>query len=513
MRTRRLVKDTITYSAAQDREDNVLHQLQYYDAQLLFFSRLNENTDWMRRVVTHHLQLGPFNRCHVANAEDWIYGSFNVCVPVMIDGWNQRKQPGHRVLLRFPLPYRVGEEHRPGNGDEKIRCEAGTYAWVQENCPDVPIPRLYGFALSTGESFTQIDHLPILARCLRKLRRRCLSFLGLKEPSCYVPDQITASPHVVGAGYLLIENIKKSQGTMLSDIWPESHSDMKLRANFFRSLSRILLSISRIPLPRIGSFIIDNNGYLLLNNRPLSMEIQMMENEGIFNDISRDFTYTTVESYTADILSIHDNRLRSQLNAVNDVSDCTIQMATLTAMRAVLPAFFSRELRRGPFIFSLTDLHQSNIFVDNNWNITCLIDLEWACSRQIEMVEPPYWLTGKGVDQIDVDEYDISRKELMSILETEEAASTDRKILRLSEVLARTWATGTFWVILALSSPSGLFTIFAKDIYLLFSCEGSPDDGALPFFWTKNVPQFVNCKVSEKAEYDRNLQLVFEDLA
>lgn len=48
----------------------------------------------------------------------------------------------------------------------------------------------------------------------------------------------------------------------------------------------------------------------------------------------------------------------------------------------------------------LTDLHQSNIFVDDNWRITYLVDLEWAYSRPVEIAEPLYWLTNKGVDKI-----------------------------------------------------------------------------------------------------------------
>lgn len=32
-----------------------------------------------------------------------------------------------------------------------------------------------------------------------------------------------------------------------------------------------------------------------------------------------------------------------------------------------------------------------------DWRVTCLVDLEWACSRPIEMVEPPYWLTNKRI--------------------------------------------------------------------------------------------------------------------
>lgn len=54
-------------------------------------------------------------------------------------------------MIRFPLPYRVGELVCPGNSDEKINCEAATYAWIQENCPFSSKPQLYGFGLSTNQ--------------------------------------------------------------------------------------------------------------------------------------------------------------------------------------------------------------------------------------------------------------------------------------------------------------------------------------------------------------------------
>ncbi|KAL2830854.1 hypothetical protein BDW59DRAFT_177581 [Aspergillus cavernicola] len=122
------LKNPITYSVAKEREDNVLHQLQYYDARESFFSHLNENTDWIQRVITLHLHLGPLDRCHVAEMKEWISGSFNVCIPVIINCWIW-----------------------PGNGDEKVLCEAGAYAWLQEHCPDVPIPyRLFGQGTATS---------------------------------------------------------------------------------------------------------------------------------------------------------------------------------------------------------------------------------------------------------------------------------------------------------------------------------------------------------------------------
>lgn len=151
-KTRQLLRQEITYSFAKNEEVNILHRLEYQDHQHNFFSHLLNNRDWIKAVVAHHLRLQSTDACHVADIADWLYGSFNVCIPVTIHNWKEKVQSGNRVLVRFPLPYRVGDAFHPGNGDEKIRCEAGTYAWLQENCPDVPIPRLYGFATSSGET-------------------------------------------------------------------------------------------------------------------------------------------------------------------------------------------------------------------------------------------------------------------------------------------------------------------------------------------------------------------------
>lgn len=305
---------------------------------------------------------------------------------------------------------------------------------------------------------------------------------------------------------------------MLSNTWSEKQHDDELRRNFFRDYSRILLSISRTPLPRIGSFIINREGFLTLSNRPLSMELQELENEKIPTDLPRDYTYSSVESYVTDILGIHDSRLRNQPNAVNNIQDCVYQMSALAAMRTITPMFFHRSMRRGPFVFTLTDLHQSNIFVDDKWRITCLVDLEWACSRPIQMVEPPYWLTNKGVDEIDVEEFDTLRKEIMSIMrgvETEKSSSVlskdvGGKLLLLSEVMEQAWATGTFWYSLALSSPTGLFRLFYEHLQPLLSKHRSDEIGEImPFYWVKDVGRFVVTKLADKTRYDSELQQAF----
>lgn len=146
---RRLLEKDITLSQAKTDETNVLHKLTYWDQRLAFFAHLYKHRPVLQETVAHHLRL-PANVCRVAELCEWLHSSFNVCVPVTIDYHN--KQPPMQVLIRLPLPYRVGEKSQPGNADEKLRCEAGADVWLQENCPNVPIPRLYGFGLSTGQA-------------------------------------------------------------------------------------------------------------------------------------------------------------------------------------------------------------------------------------------------------------------------------------------------------------------------------------------------------------------------
>ena len=160
LKPRHLLRGEITYSVAKEEDANILHELGYRDKKIKYFTHLYRNRKVIERTVAHHLGLTSADRCHLVDVEDWIDGSFNVCIRVDID--DRDRGSGKRLMIRFPLPYRIGENPHPGNADEKIRCEVGTYAWLQENCPNVPIPQLYGFGLSTGQ--TVCMHLTIFQR-------------------------------------------------------------------------------------------------------------------------------------------------------------------------------------------------------------------------------------------------------------------------------------------------------------------------------------------------------------
>ncbi|KAL4941962.1 hypothetical protein BDV06DRAFT_235695 [Aspergillus oleicola] len=493
--TRRLLHGEITYSAAKELETN----------QDKYLQGLLQKSHVIEAVVAHHLNLGS-TRYHVSDPREWLSGTFNVCIPIYVD-----KKQVPSFLLRLPLPHRVGENVRTGNADEKILCEVGTYSWLQHNCPEVPIPRLHAYGLSTGQMFTALNNLPFMTRLVESFRRHVLKFLGYPVPSEYVVQKSTLRESL-GIGYLLIEYIDTSRGKMLSESWDQGRHNPQLRANLFRSLSDIMLAVARTPLPKIGSFVVDEKGFLKLRNRPLTLEIQGLENEHIPVDIPREFTYSTVDAYINDILTFHESRLHHQPNAVNDVQDSLFQMAALTVMRAVRHQFFRPDLRRGPFFMSFTDLHQSNILVDDKWNITCLVDLEWTCSRPAEMIHPPYWLTNQSVDGISLGEYEYLHKEFMRTF-AEQMLEHHQSSGQLYSILQEGWNKGTFWYALALDSPTGLFRIFYDHIQPRFSRDHINDAAFFRItmeYWTTNAAKFIQQKVKDKEKYDHHLLKAFE---
>lgn len=150
VRTRKLKRGEVTYSWAAEQEDNILIALDDREKTSYQFDYLWNRSFLVERAAAHHLGISP-TECKVEEFKNWMSGSYNVCIPILINGYR-------KVLMRFPILHRVGESFRPGNSDEKIQCEAGAYAWLNENCPSVPIPKLYGFALAAGETVRFMAH-------------------------------------------------------------------------------------------------------------------------------------------------------------------------------------------------------------------------------------------------------------------------------------------------------------------------------------------------------------------
>lgn len=164
---------------------------------------------------------------------------------------------------------------------------------------------------------------------------------------------------------------------MLSVIQPSIMSDPEKTRNLFRGLSQISLSLARFPQPRIGSYRFDDDSATIsLSNRPWTSEMAILENDGAPRTMARDETYTCVEPYISDMITFHDKRFLEDPTAAFHELDCQKQMFTKSFLRAVAHHFLCQERRYGPFVLQFTDLHQSNIFVDEDGNVTAILDLE-----------------------------------------------------------------------------------------------------------------------------------------
>lgn len=154
LKPRQLLRGEITYAAAKEQDANILYQLGYKDQRVRFFTHLYRNRRRIKTLIARHLGLAFADECRVVDVDDWIHGSFNVCIRV--DILDPKGDVRRQIMIRFPLPYRIGENCYRGNADEKVRCEVGTYVWLKENCPTVTIPHLYGFGLSSGKAVCPI---------------------------------------------------------------------------------------------------------------------------------------------------------------------------------------------------------------------------------------------------------------------------------------------------------------------------------------------------------------------
>jgi hypothetical protein len=128
----------------------------------------------------------------------------------------------------------------------------------------------------------------------------------------------------------------------------------------------LIISLASTPQPRIGSFQFHNDGTITLTKRPLPCSVIILENDGAPRTIQRNETYTCTEPFVADMLTLHKNSFLSNPNAVYNAEDCRGQMAAGALLRMLSHHYVDWERRNGPFYLQLTDLHTSNIFVDEN---------------------------------------------------------------------------------------------------------------------------------------------------
>lgn len=148
--------ENFTKQQALDAEFDMIPKLTLVRDREVFHQQLQSCRPEIERMVARHLSIRP-DEVSLSESCDWITGSFNACIPVDINTHADRGLPP-TIMMRFVMPFAVGEDFSPSNVDEKVRCEAATYVWLRKNCPDIPSPRLIGFGFPGGQSVSDQHH-------------------------------------------------------------------------------------------------------------------------------------------------------------------------------------------------------------------------------------------------------------------------------------------------------------------------------------------------------------------
>ncbi|KAK0655450.1 hypothetical protein B0T16DRAFT_314830 [Cercophora newfieldiana] len=512
----------ITLESALKKDSNIISEAAHAVAAADLSKTLWDNRLTISGLVKHHLGLNAAYRCAVAPPERWIKGSFNICIPVRVSRCDAHTSSApadeQTLIFRCAMPHKIAQ----GSVDEKLGCEVGTYAWMQSHCPEVRIPHLYGFGFSDHRHFTHEGRMPFYVRFWHTIRRRLRyvlgSVLGFSGFTGFLSHYAAhpASHLRLPAAYTLLEYIGPDTGRMLSETWKTHRDDQHRRQRLFQGLSRILLSLARVPQPRIGSFHFSDDGMVTLTNRPLLCNVAILENDGAPRTI--DETYPCVEPFVADLLDLHDGHFLANQNAVEDANDCRCQMAYRTLLRTLSYHFVRGRVRSrrrrndGPFHLQLTDFHQSNIFIDDDWNVTCLIDLEWVCALPAEMLAVPYWLTGLGIDELVDDklvEFNSVHQQFISVLK--EVEEEEGGVATLSSTIHDSWESGAVWFWYSLDSVNAMLTLVEDHIITpQFGRMFTADVEVLSKYWCQGSREVVNKKVADHDKYVEELELLFD---
>jgi hypothetical protein len=356
-------------------------------------------------------------------------------------------------MVRFSVPGRVV------NGDEKVKREVATMRLIRRNTT-VPVPSIIAWGLAAE-------------------------------------NPLELGPFIIAD---FIEG--ESLGDLLKD--PESEilrsdlSDNDLDT-IYRQIANIMLELSKLNFPRIGSLSEMSDGSVTIDSRPVTLRAhEIVSHGGVDVSCMLSFillaswililslpgsastTYSSAMEYFHYVVKQDQQHLHEQPNSVDDKDDAKRKYIYCSIFKALLPRFVSQKYNKGPFKLVCDDFRPGNMLVNNrrDLKIVGVIDWEWAYAGPYQLFfSPPRWLLLKrpdawgGKDKHSMpDRYMDCFEKFVRALEEEEKRRPRGEIdsvvegdaeEELSTLMRQSMADGKFW--------------FNELIYSSFNCpDGMP---------------------------------------
>ncbi|KAI1370205.1 phosphotransferase enzyme family protein [Hypoxylon crocopeplum] len=265
-------------------------------------------------------------------------GSYNICFFVAFDD-------GEKWVVRVPLAPCLAFDP-----SSKIEREVATMQVVSERT-DIPIPKIVAYQL--GESSKPLS------------------------------------------SFIILEYVK---GQALSMVNLDSLSNTQ-QEQLYISLARIYIQLRRLEFSSIGCLQRDQAG-VQVSKMVMSIDINMHAVEELDPYAIRDSFYgdqnnlTSANAYTSMLLDLADNAFAKGRKSVTDSEyDGADGLYQLHLFRRHVGKWLNRSLDEGPFVLIHGDLLPYNLFVNEEMEITSVLDWEWSRIVPRQFFEPPLWLT------------------------------------------------------------------------------------------------------------------------
>ncbi|KAI1428946.1 phosphotransferase family protein [Xylaria sp. FL1777] len=286
-----------------------------------------------------------------------IKGGYNVL-------WRLEYKDGSSTALRVPFK---GSVKFP---DEKTRYETATMRYIAENTT-IPVPKVYHYG-TAAENPIGIGPFIIM----EYIEHEMTMSEALADP--LDPDEY----------HVLDPNVSEHKLNLL-----------------YGQMANILLQLSRLKFPRIGSLVEHEDGKISVSGRPLTQNmnslIQLTDMPPTLLP-SPSQTYTNVDEWYTALADMHMAQLVFQHNdAVEDEDDARDKYVARQLFRQLASSgrLTSEDELEGDgkdsagFLIYSSDLRPSNILIDKDLQVVGIIDWEFAyVAPALFAFDPPWWL-------------------------------------------------------------------------------------------------------------------------
>lgn len=283
-------------------------------------------------------------------------------------------------------------------------------------------------------------------------------------------------------------------------------SEEKL-ASLYHQMANIVLQLSNLQFPLIGSLVEDKDGVISVVGRPLIQNMNsLVDHARVPPCVLPAKAYSTANGWYCALADMHMAQLVFQHNdAVDDEDDARDKYVArqlfrkLAAEGRLANGLSEKPGPDGTFRLWSEDLRPSNVLIDKDLRVVGVVDWEFAYVAPSQFTfDPPWWLLltepdwWEGGYQNWVEAYEPRLENFLQILEDEErqllkpelaehvadvslVSTETARVESLAQKMRRSWETNTWMVNLAARRSWSFDALFWR--YLDPAYFGPNDDG------------------------------------